>query len=122
MEYDKATLIPDDPKDVASDSKGWAAAAQLLPLLGFWLLAPLIIWLIKRDEDAFVEEHAREALNFHISVFIYAIICVVLVLVIVGIFLGIALAIGAFVLTIVAGVKAASGERYRYPFTIRFVT
>ena len=62
--------IPIDP--VSSESKGWAAAAHILPLLGLPLVGPLIIWVIKHEDDPFVEEHAREALNFWISVFMYA--------------------------------------------------
>ena len=42
-------------------------------------------------------------------------------IIIVGIFILIAVAIGGLVLMIIAGVKAASGELWRYPLTIRFV-
>ena len=121
MTDDKATIIPANPKDVPSDSRGWATAAQLSGFVSLWILGPLIIWLIKRDEDAYVEEYAREALNFHISMLIYGIISGILVLVIVGIFMLIGLGIFSLIVTIVAAVKAASGVRYRYPMTIRFV-
>ncbi len=109
------------PSDVSSDSRGWSVAAHLIPLLGLSFLGPLVVWLIKRDEDAFVEEHAREALNFQISVLIYGIISGFLVILIIGILLLIALAIFAFVFAIVAAIKAANGEPYRYPLTIRLV-
>ena len=112
---------PDVPDPVPSDSKGWAAAAQLIPLIGLSFVAPLVIWLIKRDEDAYVEYWSREALNFQISLLIYALIGAVTIIIIVGIFILIAVAIGGLVLMIIAGVKAASGEFWRYPLTIRFV-
>lgn len=108
--------------EASSESRGWAVAAHLLPLLGLSLIGPLIIWLIKREEDAFVEEHSREALNFQISVLIYAIISAFLILLIIGIFMLIALAIFAFVAAILAAVKAANGEDFRYPLTIRLVS
>ena len=119
--------IPSDPQDVRSDSRGWAAAAHLVPLLfsSFIVLAflvPLVIWLIKRDEDAYVEYHSREALNFQISILIYAIVSIILVFILIGILLLIALAIFALIFMIVAEVNAAQGKLYRYPLTIRFVS
>jgi uncharacterized Tic20 family protein len=114
-------LIPTDPSEVPSDSRGWAAAAHLLPFLGLSFIAPLIIWLIKRDEDAFVELHGREALNFQISILIYAFVSAILILVLIGIVLLLALGIFALIFQIIAGVKAATGQVYRYPLTIRFV-
>jgi len=112
---------PDVPDPVPSDSRGWAAAAQLIPIVGFGFIAPLVIWLIKRDEDAFVEYWAREALNFQLTLLIWIIIGIVTLIIIVGIFILIAVGIAALVLAIIAGVKAASGEFWRYPLTIRFV-
>lgn len=110
-----------DPKDVQSESRGWAVAAHLLPLVSIYIFGALIIWLIKRDEDEFVEEHAREALNFQLSVLIYGLISLVLIIVIIGFFMLLALGIFSLVMSIVAGVKAANGERYRYPLTMRMV-
>lgn len=112
---------PDVPDPVLSDSRGWVAAAQLIPLIGLSFVAPLVIWLIKRDEDAYVEYWSREALNFQISLLIYALIGIITIIIIVGIVILIAVAIGGLVLMIIAGVKAASGELWRYPLTIRFV-
>jgi uncharacterized protein len=103
----------------SSDSRAWAVAAQLTPLLGLSFLGPLIIWLIKREEDPFVEGYAREALNFQISVLIYG---VAVAITIVGLVLLIPLAIFAFIAAIVAAVRAANGEAFRYPLTIRLIS
>lgn len=111
--------IPIDP--VSSESKGWAAAAHILPLLGLPLVGPLIIWVIKHEDDPFVEEHAREALNFWISVFMYAFISVLLVIVLIGILMLIVLGIFSFVAAIVAAIKAANGDEFRYLLTIRLI-
>ena len=54
-------------EDVPSDSRGWAVAAHLLPFVSLAIIGPLFVWLIKRDEDEFVEDQAREALNFQLS-------------------------------------------------------
>lgn len=121
MDYDRMQL-PDDPRQVPSDSRGWAAAAHLIPFLGLSFIAPLIIWLIKRDEDAYVELHAREALNFQISILIYFVVSGILIIVLIGILLLIVVGIFAFIVMIIAGVKAATGSLYRYPLIIRFVS
>lgn len=120
-DYDR-TELPHDPAMVPSDSRGWAAAAHLIPFVGLSFIAPLIIWLIKRDEDAFVEEHAREALNFQISIIIYFIVSAILIIILIGLVLLVVVGIYAFVVMIIAGVKAATGQRYRYPLIIRFVS
>ncbi len=113
---------PAVPEPVPSESRGWATAAHLVPLIGLSFIGPLVIWLMKRDEDAFVGYHAREALNFQISLIIYVIASLLLMLVLVGFILIIAVPIFALVVMIIAGVKAANGEFYRYPLTLRFVT
>jgi len=117
--------IPEPPPsnlpEPDSDSKAWAVAAHLLPWVGIGFLGPLIIWLIKRDEDPFVEEHAREALNFQISLLIYMGVSAILIIVIIGFFLLLGFALFGFVIMIIAAVKAANGDTYRYPLSIRFI-
>jgi hypothetical protein len=110
-----------DPRDVPSDARGWSVAAHLLPLLGVYILGALFIWLIKRDEDPFVEFNSREALNFQLSMLIYGLVSVLLVIVLIGIVLLLAVGIFSFVMAIVAALKAANGELYRYPLTMRMV-
>ncbi|MCL1692418.1 MAG: DUF4870 domain-containing protein, partial [Actinomycetia bacterium] len=75
---------PAVPEPVPSESRGWATAAHLVPLIGLGFIGPLVIWLMKRDEDPFVEYHAREALNFQISLIIYVIASILLLFVIIG--------------------------------------
>ncbi len=113
---------PAVPEPIPSDSRGWAAAAHLVPLIGFGFIAPLVIWLVKRDDDPFVEYHSREALNFQLSLIIYIVASVALMLVLIGFLLIVVVGIFAFVVMIIAGVKAAGGEFYRYPLSIRFVS
>lgn len=108
----------------------------LTALLGIPLgniLGPLILWLIKRDEDPFVDLCGKESLNFQISIMIYgaALFLFILPTVIIpfiGVLLlplimlaAIALAIMAIVYTIIAAIKASEGDSYSYPFTIRFI-
>ena len=85
------------------------------------VLGPLVVWLIKRGEDDYAEWHAREALNFNLSIMLYTVTSAILILLLVGILLLPVVLISWFVLVIVGAVKASGGEYYRYPFTLRFV-
>jgi uncharacterized Tic20 family protein len=117
----------------ATNPRQWAMWAHLSALagllIGFNFVGPLIIYLVKKDEDPFVRDQAAEALNFNLSCFIYlavsAIVTFVLILVIIGLFLlpFLAAIIIAWVVFVVIGaIRAGNGEVYRYPLTIRFVS
>ena len=74
---------------VSPDETNWAVAAALLAFSGFIVplanvVGPLVIWLVKRGESDFVEVHAREALNFQISITIYLVVAGMLVYVLIG--------------------------------------
>ena len=116
---DHLAPMPSPPSGVGDD-KTWAILSHVLTSVGGFI-APLVIYLIKKDESPFVRHHAAEALNFQLSVLLYAIISLVLILVLVGLVLLFALGIGTLIFTIIAAVAASNGERYRYPLTIRFV-
>ena len=99
----------------------WAVLAHL-SFFAFGLIAPLVIYLVKKDESPFTRHHAAEALNFHITVTIAAIVSAVLLLVLVGFVLLPVVLIGGAVLAIVAALAAGRREAYRYPLSIRFVS
>lgn len=108
-----------------SEERNWALAAHVGTFVAAWFamgfLCPLIIMLTKGNESAFVRRHAVESLNFQISLLIYLAVSAVLILVVIGFFLMIAVGIFALVVIIMATVKAANGEDYRYPLCIRLV-
>jgi uncharacterized protein len=124
------------PSGLPSDVRNWGLAAHLSAYLGAWVglafLGPLVVWLVKRDDHPFIDHHGKEALNFNISVLLYGVIGVVIAipvgLLTLGIGLiplvivGVALAVVWVVFPILAAIKAANGEGYRYPLTIRFVS
>ena len=97
-----------------------ALAGLVVPLVGI-VLGPLAVWLVKREESEFVAGHAKEALNFNISVLIGAFACTLLMLVFVGFLLGTALFIAWLVNLLIAAIKASEGHTYRYPFALRLV-
>jgi uncharacterized protein len=121
-------ITEENMQAVSRDERTWAMLAHLSGLLGYsvlpafgHILGPLIIWLVKKDQSWFIEDQAKEALNFQISMSIYAIISGVLVVVLIGfLLLGILYVLG-IILIIIASLKANNGVQYRYPFTIRFI-
>jgi len=109
------------------EERNWAVLAHLSALLGLvvWaagmLLGPLIVWLVKRDTLPFVNDQAREALNFQITVFLAGIVCTALIFVLIGIPLLVALGLFDLVFVIIAAVKANEGVAYRYPICLRLI-
>jgi uncharacterized Tic20 family protein len=99
----------------------WAVLAHL-SLFAFGLIAPLVIYLVKKDESPFTRHHAAEALNFHLTLMIAGIVSLILVLILIGVLLLIVLFIAGAVLAILAAIAASRREAYRYPLTIRFVS
>ena len=110
----------------SQDERTWGMLAHLSAFAGFivplgFVIGPLVVWLIKRDQSAFVADQGKEALNFNISVLMALAVCGALVFIFIGILLGVALFIFWLAVTIIAGIKASEGIRYRYPFALRLV-
>jgi len=103
-----------------SDEKTLALLSHVLTFIAP-LLAPLIIYLVKKDESPFVAAHAKESLNFQLTLMLLYIISFILIFVIVGFFFLIALYFINLIFIIVATIKAAEGKSYKHPFTIRFI-
>jgi uncharacterized Tic20 family protein len=107
-------------ENVTSEERTTAILCHVLSIF-FWIIPSLVIYLLKKDESAYVAEHAKEALNFQISLLIYSIVGIILIILLVGIFLLIAVYFASLILCIVAAVKASDNILYRYPFSIRLI-
>jgi uncharacterized Tic20 family protein len=100
-----------------SDERTMALLAHVLCFIaGF--LAPLIIYLVKKDESTYVTAHAKESLNFQITVWI---VIFILCISIIGLFLIWVVGVIVTILLIVATIRASEGKLYRYPFSIRLI-
>lgn len=110
-------------KTKSNDNTG-AMLCHLLALSGMIgvpignILGPLIIWLIKKDESALVDENGKESLNFQLSIIIYSFICLVTV---VGILLLPFLGLFSLIMVIIASIKVYNGEKFKYPLTLRLI-
>lgn len=97
--------------------------AMLIYVTSFFttIIGPIIIWLIKREESAFIDYHGKEYLNFVISYFVYGIVAALSMIILIGFLLAPLVVIAAFVFTIIAAVKAYNGEMYRIPLIFRLI-
>lgn len=104
-----------------SDERLWSVIAQLGPIL-FSFIPPLVIWLVFKDRSRFVEQEAKEALNFSITLVIAHAALAIITAVTFGFgsFLYLVL-IAALVFQILAAVENGKGAPYRYPVNIRII-
>lgn len=122
MNQTNTFLGTDEPVVVApsSDDKTMAILSHILSILaGF--IAPLVIYLIKKDSSPYATAHAKESLNFQLTMLIAYFISFILMFVLIGILLIVLLSIANLVLVIVATIRASENKLYRYPFSIKFV-
>lgn len=97
--------------------------AMLCHLLGLFtaFLGPLILWLLKKDEDAFIDRQGKEALNFQITVMIASAIGGITAFLCIGFILLAIVGIGDLILCIMACMATSKGEDYRYPVALRLI-
>ena len=98
-----------------------ALSGLIIPIPFANILVPVVVWMLKRDLDPYIDEQGREAINFQISLLIYGIISGILILVLVGFVLLAILYIFGLVYVIIGAIKANDGADFRYPLTIRLL-
>jgi uncharacterized Tic20 family protein len=108
-------------RGLSETDRNFAVAMHLSPLAFFFIgpfafAAPLVLWLIRKDQSPFNDDHGRETVNFLITYILFSILLVwtfivPVVLMVIG------------VISIIRGALASTrGEYFRYPMTIRFLT
>lgn len=115
------------PSGVSKEERNFAMLAHISALLTFvtvigGIIAPLVIWLMRKDQGGFAAEQAKEALNFQITVVILGFICWILMLVLIGFLLLWILGVVNLIFIIIAAIKTSDGVAYRYPFNLRLVS
>ncbi len=111
-------------KDPYADDneRQWGTLTHLSGLVAAFTLvgiaAPIILWLVKKDESPYIDDHGKEATNFQLSMLLYT---VVLGAVTCGV-AAVPLMIANIICCIIASVAANRGEFYRYPICIRFLS
>lgn len=111
--------------NIADDNRTYAMfmhLAQLfciiLPVLG-WVV-PLVMWLLNKDKDDYINQQGKVVFNWIISVLIYAVAGWLLVLILIGIPILLALLVCSIIFTIMGALNAKEGIIKNYPLAIRF--
>ena len=106
----------------ADPSKDEVTMGMLAHLLGLlYIIGPLIIWLIKKDESKYVGEQAKEALNFQITAIIGFMAAGILSLIGIGFVITPIVWIGWLVFIILGTIEANKGVQYKYPVNLRLI-
>lgn len=121
----QAAMPPRFADPDATSSERTYAVLMHLSLLAAHVLVPIlplaIMWIIKRKESPFIDDHGREAMNFQISLLIYFVAGTLLTVVGIGVLIMLATWVLGIVGMILAAVAANRGEFYRYPATLRLI-
>lgn len=95
--------------------------AGLIVPFGGNIIGPLVLWLVKRAGNPYLDATGKEVVNFNISFTIYAAIAFLTIFVFIGFLILPVIGIAWLVLTIIGAIKASEGRLYRYPLTIRLI-
>lgn len=118
-----STILGEDSSPLtppSSEEKTLGLLAHIITIVSSFI-GPIVIYLVKKDDSEFVANHAKESLNFQITMLLAYIVCFILMFVIIGVFLMGLIGIIDLVLVVVATIKASEGKNYRYPFCIRLI-
>ncbi len=109
---------------LTKEERNWGMFCHLGAFAGFIIpfgniIAPLILWLLKREDSSFIDAQGKESLNFQVSFTIYAFVSLLLIFVYIGLIIFPILFFLFFILVIIAAIKAQDGVVYHYPLSIR---
>jgi len=99
------------------DERTMAILAHILSIF-FWIFPALIIYLVRKDDSPFVASHARESLNFQITM---TLLSIALAITLIGLLFLWVPAMIDLILCIVASIKASELKLYRYPISWRII-
>jgi hypothetical protein len=113
-------------RELSETERNWAMLCHLSAFAGFFfpfggIIGPLICWLTRKDESQWVDQNGKASLNFQLSILLYIILAIPLVIIIIGIPIIAILGTLKIICIIIASVKAAKGEEFRYPLSIPFI-
>src|SRR5678816_163237 len=122
-DFNDSFTPPPAPDGVASQEDRTIALLTHLSGVVLSFVVPLVVWLIHRDkpDHAFLNDQAKEALNFQLTMAIAFLACSVLTLIVIGALLAPLVWLFDLIFCILAGIKANEGEAYRYPFSLRLI-
>ena len=109
-----------------SEERTFAMAAHLAAFAGHLfpfahIIAPIVVWMMKRDASAFVNDQGKESVNAQITLTIYMVICIPFCFLLIGFLMLFVVWLAGVILVIMAAMAAYEGRAYRYPMILRLV-
>ena len=111
--------IENPPAEISQDSKNIALLSWIGTIF-FGFIPGLILYLIKK-EDEYVNDQAKEALNWSITVLLATVAAFILTFIVIGALLFPVIGILNLVFCIMGAVAASKGQPFRVPFTLRLL-
>jgi uncharacterized Tic20 family protein len=113
-------------KTYTQSERDWAMFCHLSAFAGYFfpfggIIGPIICWISRKDESAWIDANGKSSLNFQISLLLYMVLAVPLCFIIIGIPIIVFLIILKVVCIIIASIRAAKGEVFKYPISIPFI-
>lgn len=121
---------------ITQNDKNYSSITHLSSFAG-WIfpfgnvIAPLVLWIAKKNESAYIDNHGKAVVNFQLSLMLYSFLLALLIIPItiftlglglIAVILGIIPVIILIIVSVIsASIKATNGEYYQYPFTIEFI-
>ena len=126
--YSEGVAYEPDLRSVPSGALEWErtyATFAHLTLLTVHVLIPVVpavvMWLVRRERSAFVDDHGREAVNFQISLVLYAIASGIMFFCGIGVVMMVAVYVLGIVGMVLGAVAAHKGQYFRYPMCLRIL-
>ncbi|MCG1010126.1 DUF4870 domain-containing protein [Salinicoccus sp. ID82-1] len=85
------------------------------------VVGPLLIWVLKKDDDPVTAEALRNVANFGISYTIYMFIAWLSSFILIGLIIGPIITVLFYVFLIVGAIRANDGIMYKPPFTLDII-
>ncbi len=113
-------------RSLDKQERDWAMFCHLAAFAGFvfpfgHVLGPLFLWLLRREESAFVDFHGRQVVNFQITMTLLYLVGLVLCFVLIGFLILPLLALWSALAAILGAIRAEEGRRWRYPLAFPFL-
>ena len=119
MEVETTVDVMQGSVGITQDSKNIALMTWIGTIfLGF--IPSLIFYLAKKD-DAYIQDQAKEALNWSITAMIGYFAGLILTFILVGFLVLMVVGIGHIAFCIMGAVAASNGKTFRAPFAIRLI-
>lgn len=120
MTNEPASDIQNDIATPSNDDKNIATITHLGGTV-FSFIPGLLVWILKKDDSAYIADQAKEALNFQITVLIASFIAGILIWLLIGFILLPIIWLLNIVFCIIAAISSSKGELYRYPICLRLI-